>query len=86
MSVTAGGEAIVTWIETWFARRGSPAPGRDRNSFADGVIDSFDVIELIENIETHFGIRFSETDFQDRRFVSIAGLSEIVGEKTERGP
>jgi acyl carrier protein len=77
-------DSILAWVEAWFKGRGSAAPGRDRNFIAEGVIDSFDVIELIESIEMHFNIRFSETDFQDRRFVSIVGLSEIIGEKTER--
>lgn len=76
--------AVVAWVEAWFEGRGTTAFGRDRNFFDEGVIDSFDVIELIESIETHFGIRFTETDFQDRRFVTIAGLSEIIGEKSER--
>ena len=84
MTITSDSEAIAAWVEGWFEGRGSTALGRDRNFFAEGIIDSFAVIELIECIEAHFGIRFAETDFQDRRFVTITGLSEIIGEKTGR--
>ena len=53
----------------------------DKNIFEIGLIDSLGVILLIEDIETHFEIRFDEIDFQDRRFPTINGLSEIIKER-----
>lgn len=48
--------------------------------FASGRIDSFGVIELIAEIENEFAIEFSELHFQDRRFRTINGISEIIRE------
>jgi len=74
------------WLHRWF---GEKAPGQplspDENYFDAGVIDSFEVIELIEAIESHFGIVFTDVDFQDRRFPTLAGLSVIVTEKMKNG-
>jgi acyl carrier protein len=76
-------ELPIDWLRSWFAER---APQRslapDENYFEAEVIDSFGVIELIEAIETGFACRFGDTDFQDRRFSSLAGLAEIITEKT----
>lgn len=76
-------EQPITWLRAWFSDR---APQRSlaptENYFEAEVIDSFAVIELIEAIETHFNCRLDDTDFQDRRFSSIAGLAEIIAEKT----
>lgn len=76
-------EQPLTWLSGWFADR---APHRElsptENYFEAEVIDSFAVIELIEALETSFGCRFDDRDFQDRRFSSIAGLAEIIVEKT----
>ena len=48
--------------------------------FESGIIDSFSVIELIADVEKEFEIRFSELQFQDRRFRSISGIGEIIRE------
>ncbi len=70
------------WLAAWFAERG-PDIGLadDENFFEAEAIDSFSVIELIEDAEQQFRIRFAELDFQDRRFGSIRGLAEIIAEK-----
>jgi acyl carrier protein len=55
------------------------------NYIQKGVIDSLGLIELIENIESHFGIRFEEKHLTDKKFVSIKGLSEIINDIINRG-
>lgn len=73
--------ACIDWITGWFATRASIPPGFDLshgNYFEAGLIDSFEVIELIEAIEAEFGIRFTEAHFQDRRFTTVGGLADIV--------
>lgn len=71
------------WLLDWFRHR---SPGvelaPDANFFNAGAIDSFGVIELIEDVETTFAVRFTQDDFQDRRFSSAAGLSALLREKT----
>ncbi|MBB1485636.1 acyl carrier protein [Oceanospirillum sediminis] len=51
------------------------------NYFDQGLIDSFDIIMLIEDVEEEFGITLDEENFQDRRFSCISGLAEIINER-----
>ena len=72
------------WLISWFGQRG-PLPAGDEelpalNYFTAGLIDSLGVIELICAVEAHFGIRFGEGHFQERRFSTIAGLAAIITE------
>ncbi|MDP2431768.1 MAG: acyl carrier protein [Pseudomonadota bacterium] len=70
------------WLFDWFRQRAAHitlAP--DDNYFNAGAIDSFGVIELIEDMERAFSVRFSQDDFQDRRFSSVAGLAALLAEK-----
>lgn len=75
---------IEAWLQDWFAGRGA-RPQRDENYFDAGAIDSFGVILLIEAVEKHFEIAFRQRDFQDRRFATIAGLTEIINERLHQG-
>ena len=70
------------WLYEWFVKR-SPNTNLDRNGnfFLQGAIDSLGIIELIEDIEVNFKIRFNSNDLQDRRFSSVNGLTEIISEK-----
>ncbi|EBA14544.1 hypothetical protein RSK20926_01077 [Roseobacter sp. SK209-2-6] len=71
-----------TWLAEWFSAQAPDVSLAPQDNFFDiGAIDSFGVIELIEAAEDAFDIRFSNDDFQDRRFSSIAGLAEILSEK-----
>ena len=62
------------WLDAWFTERNKTEVSEDL--FEN--IDSFGVIEMILDIEKHFSIRFTELDFQDRKFSTIEGLSEII--------
>lgn len=55
--------------------------GGQDNFVESGVIDSFGIIVLVEEIEKRYGFRFEDRDFQDRRFVTINGLAEIIHAK-----
>ena len=70
------------WLYEWFAKR-SPKTNLEPNEnfFQQGAIDSLGIIELIEDMEVNFKIRFNSNDFQDRRFSSVNGLTEIISEK-----
>ena len=72
---------IEGWLRDWFAARGAGVLKLDENYFDAGAIDSFGVIELIEAIESRNEIKFRQHDFQDRRFSTIRGLAEIIGER-----
>jgi acyl carrier protein len=70
------------WIIEWFARQEPQIKLElNENYFSSGAIDSIGVIELIEAMEQTFSVRFSQDDFQDERFVTISGLSEMINEK-----
>jgi acyl carrier protein len=76
---------VYQWLLNWFNQR-KPVPGATPteqmqvNYFTANIIESFDVIELISDVEAHFGIQFQEHHFQDRRFVTIQGLGTIITE------
>lgn len=70
------------WLADWFVHHAphiTLAP--EDNIFVVGAIDSLGVIELIEDMEQTFSVRFSQDDFQDPRFVNIGGLAEMLKEK-----
>jgi acyl carrier protein len=77
---------VETWLRNWLAKR---APGvtvdAAANYFESAAVDSFEAINLIEEAEAEFGIRFRQTDFQDRRFATIAGFGQIVRERRQGG-
>ena len=73
------------WLLEWFKKQESPAtvelePGADANYFEAEWIDSFGVLELIAEVESKYGIEFGPDHFQDRRFSTVDGLTEIIGE------
>jgi acyl carrier protein len=72
------------WLQNWFAARGATV-ARDQNYFDANAIDSFGLIEMVEQIQNHFAINFRQHDFQDRRHVTIAGLAEIIHERLQQG-
>ena len=37
-----------------------------------------EVVEFVTEIEQQFGMQFSDRDLQDPRFVTIAGLTELI--------
>src|SRR5215469_132080 len=62
---------VESWLRQWFRDRGAGAAmsaGAETDYFEAQWIDSLAVIELIEVVEQEFGVRFSETNFTDRRF------------------
>lgn len=72
----------TTWLFDWFrARAPQVTLAAEDNYFSAGAIDSFGVIELIEDMEQAFSVRFTQDDFQDRRFSSVAGLAALLAEK-----
>ncbi len=72
--------ATGIWLREWFSYRGK---FKSQEIFEN--IDSMGVIELICDVEKHFGIKFTERDFQNRKFSTIEGLAEIIRHKKDRG-
>lgn len=72
------------WVVDWFSRQYPVDESQlDLNYFDAGLIDSFAIIELIGDIEAEFPVRFNDEHFQDPRFTTIRGLSEMIHELSE---
>lgn len=75
---------IQLWLLSWFRDRIPALISRSDDEivqmdfFTEELIDSLGVVDLISDAEGALGFRFSEVDFQDRRFSTIVGLSEII--------
>lgn len=70
------------WVINWFVKHSSATKevlekNKDVNYFDMGYIDSFEFIELIGDIE-ELGIELDNACFEDRKFATISGLSEIL--------
>lgn len=72
-------QEYMDWLKNYFkAKTELPQNVEEVNYFEVGLIDSLGVIELIEAIESHFSIKFTEMHFQERRFSTIKGLAQII--------
>ena len=78
---------VQEWLTNWFAARGktgksAPEHLGDIDYFEAGWLTSMEVVEFVMEIEQQFGMQFSESDLQDPRFVTIAGLTELILERS----
>jgi len=63
----------------------SRAPGDDDSLVEGGIIDSTGVMELIEFLESEFGIEVSDEDTVPRNLDTIANLTRFVLDKQGAG-
>jgi acyl carrier protein len=79
-------EDVQTWLQTWFVSRSKVHEqsqlSLDADYFAAGWLTSMEVVEFVTEIEDNFSIQFSDSDLQDPRFVTIAGLAELILERS----
>jgi acyl carrier protein len=78
---------VEDWLTNWFLLRAkigknAPATLRDADYFEAGWLTSMEVVEFVTEIEQRFGVQFSDRDLQDPRFVTIAGLAELILERS----
>lgn len=74
---------VKTWIINWFEKNTDLEKQKierdiNENFLEKGWIDSFKFISFISDIETNFKIRFTNDQFQDRKFSTINGLIRII--------
>lgn len=76
-------EKIENWVLDYLKNKNEmdAYPVLTENFLEAGFLDSMQIIELIEDAEDEFQIEFSQDDFQDRRFPTAKGLSEIISER-----
>ena len=76
-------DEVKSWVINWFTnnadvRKQEIETGLASNYLENGWIDSFKFIKFIADIEEHFGITFSNDEFQNRNFATIDGLVRII--------
>ena len=77
---------IKDWIINWFDNhtdilKNEIENGVLENYFEKGWIDSLQFISFITELEKKFKIKFSNEEFQNRSFTTIAGITIIIEEK-----
>jgi acyl carrier protein len=78
---------VQEWLTDWFVNRAKVGKqAREAllsvDYFEAGWLTSMGVVEFITEIERRFNMQFSDRDMQDARFVSIAGLTELILERS----
>ncbi|MGC2171996.1 MAG: phosphopantetheine-binding protein [Candidatus Sulfotelmatobacter sp.] len=77
--------AVEEWLANWFLAHkkiGEDVPLREADYFASGWLTSMEVVEFVTEIEQRFALQFTDRDLQDPRFVTIAGLTELILERS----
>jgi len=72
-------EWLIRWFETRYPE-GGQISDLTENYFDTARVDSMGIMDLVLDIEGQFGIKFNERHFQDRRFATIQGLSEMIND------
>jgi acyl carrier protein len=71
-------DEIISTIQQWFVDKLSQKVDINENYIDSGLIDSFDMINLIVFIESNYKISFTSDDLQDNGFLTINGLGEFI--------
>ena len=79
-------EEIISHIQKWLVDTYRLTVDINDRYIDSGLIDSFDIINLVIFIESTYNIKFSSDNFQDSRFFTINGLSELVLDKIPDQP
>lgn len=69
----------LNWITTWLNARNPQAvvlPGT--RFYADGLIDSFAIVELISEAEEEFSVLFSSEQLSSPAFQTVGGFAEAI--------
>ena len=72
---------IIIKIENWIFENFNVRVRSNQRYIDLGVIDSLDMIILIDFIEREYNMKFSSDDFQDSRFFTVQGLASLIVEK-----
>ena len=75
---------IANRLEGWIRTKFSVSPddsrfGRDSDLFDSGYVDSMGLVELLGFLEGQFGVEISDDLLLSDEFVTIEGISQIVG-------
>lgn len=70
---------VVAYFEKSGQVPGSTLADKLKVSYIDAhLVDSMQVVQMINHFEEHFGIAFSFEDMQDPSFTTIGGITSII--------
>ena len=53
----------------------------DKSLLAEGILDSYGIIELVEFIESHWGITIKDEEFTHEKMGSVNKMAKLIIEK-----
>jgi acyl carrier protein len=75
---------IEKWLTNWLSEKNV---GKvltielNENFLESGIVDSFELINLIESAERQYDIRFTQEEFLRPEFVTVSGLASVINGK-----
>lgn len=79
-------DQIKDWLLAWFLENVDTAMETkwDNNYVEIGIIDSFQFLGLVADVENFFGITFAEEDLMDEAILTARGIAEKIRCLTEQ--
>jgi acyl carrier protein len=79
----ANGSAVLSALSeylerTFLVRFGEGGLTTTSNLFDHGVIDSYGLVEMVEFIESRFGVHFSDEELLSPKLATLDGIAEMV--------
>jgi|TARA_B100001094_G_scaffold333125_1_gene408857 acyl carrier protein len=72
---------ILSFIQKKLNNKKISSKNLKKNYFQEGILDSFQLMLLISTLEKNYKIKFSNKEFEDKNFLTIYGISNIVAKK-----
>ncbi|HEY6872551.1 MAG TPA: acyl carrier protein [Geobacteraceae bacterium] len=74
-------EMLKKYMEETFMFEFNDEITLESDLFKMGIIDSYGYIKLLKNLESEFGIEFTEDEILDNVFVSVSSIVDCVSRK-----
>jgi acyl carrier protein len=58
-------------------------PGPDESLFDAGLLDSFSLVDLAGQLETHFGIKIPDSDLTPRKFDTVERIDAYISSRAK---
>jgi acyl carrier protein len=72
---------ILKCIQAVSSSRSTPTP--DESLFDDGLLDSFTLVDLASQLETHFGVQIPDSDLTPRKFDTIERIDAYISSRAK---
>jgi acyl carrier protein len=72
---------FVEWITQWMQKKTNAVTfDLDSNFFSNGLLNSFETLQLVMDIESSLQLSLPDSALTDARFSSVNGLADILFE------